>query len=106
MLFLSNLLQGSELLKPGKQLAADLGVKNISTMPAPRKLVQPSSNGMPPPPPFRTMPPPPSPPKFTSSTPATKFLDQNNGWSKTKSDIVPGMDGAPAQQCFLYYLWC
>lgn len=60
------------------ELLADLGVRNVSTMPAPKKLVQPASNGMPPPLP-RTMPPP--PPKFTSSA---------HVLTKTKSDDVPG----------------
>ncbi|ONI19033.1 hypothetical protein PRUPE_3G255200 [Prunus persica] len=59
------------------ELLADLGVRNVSTMPAPKKLVQPASNGMPPPLP-RTMPPP--PPKFTSSA---------HVLAKTKSDDVP-----------------
>ncbi|XP_048433955.1 protein RIK isoform X4 [Pyrus x bretschneideri] len=66
----------------------DFGVRNVSTMPAPKKLVQPASNGMPPPPP-RTMPPPPPPPKFTSSTQAVKVLDKNIALKKTKPDNVP-----------------
>ncbi|XP_068334773.1 protein RIK isoform X2 [Pyrus communis] len=66
----------------------DLGVRNVSTMPAPKKLVQPASNGMPPPPP-RTMPPPPPPPKFTSSTQAVKVLDKNIALKKPKPDNVP-----------------
>ncbi|KAL6287748.1 hypothetical protein ACE6H2_012138 [Prunus campanulata] len=65
-----------EMSKPN-ELLADLGVRNVSTMPAPKKLVQPASNGMPPPLP-RTMPPP--PPKFTSSA---------HVLTKTKSDDVP-----------------
>lgn len=85
----AKLHQGSELSKSGKSLQADLGVRNISTMPAPKKLVHPSSsNGMPPPPP-RAMPPPPPPPKFTSSTPAARLQDNNNFWNKTMSDAVP-----------------
>ncbi|KAJ6421548.1 hypothetical protein OIU84_028843 [Salix udensis] len=84
----AKLQQGSELSKSGKSLLADLGVRNISTMPAPKKLAHPSSNGMPPPPP-RAMPPPPPPPKFTSSTPAARLQDKNNSWNKTMSDAVP-----------------
>lgn len=85
--FLRNCVQESELLKP-TVLAADLGVRNVSTMPAPKKLVHQASNEMPPPPP-RTMPPP--PPKFTSSTQVVKEIDENNVLNKTKSDDVPGM---------------
>ncbi|CAN6702385.1 unnamed protein product [Malus baccata var. baccata] len=66
----------------------DLGVRNVSTMPAPKTLVQQASNGMPPPPP-RTMPPPPPPPKFTSSTQAVKVLDKNIALKKPKPDNVP-----------------
>ncbi|KAH8483557.1 hypothetical protein H0E87_028094 [Populus deltoides] len=85
----AKLHQGSELSKSGKSLQADLGVRNISTMPAPKMLVHPSSsNGMPPPPP-RAKPPPPPPPKFTSSTPAARLQDKNNFWNKTMSDAVP-----------------
>ena len=75
-------------------------------MPAPRKLVQPSSNGMPPPPPkgtmgplpppppkfsspARTMAPPPPPPKFNSSTTIPE-VDDKNVLNKSKSDTVPG----------------
>ncbi|XP_021805981.1 protein RIK isoform X1 [Prunus avium] len=68
--------QELEMSKPN-ELLADLGVRNVSTLPAPKKLVQPASNGMPPPLP-RTMPPP--PPKFTSSA---------HVLTKTKSDDVP-----------------
>ncbi|CAK7355700.1 unnamed protein product [Dovyalis caffra] len=60
----AKLHQGSELSKPGEPLPADLGVRNISTMPAPRKL-------------------------FTPSTPAAKLQDKNNFWNKNKSDTVP-----------------
>ncbi|KAI3665832.1 hypothetical protein L6452_44467 [Arctium lappa] len=52
-------------------------------MPAPVKLVQPSSNEMMPPPP-RTMPPP--PPKFNSPAPVTKVLEGN---SSNKSETKP-----------------
>ncbi|XP_011000088.1 PREDICTED: protein RIK isoform X2 [Populus euphratica] len=85
----AKLHQGSEVSRSGKSLQADLGVRNISTMPAPKKLVHPSSsNGMPPPPP-RAMPPPPPPPKFTSSTPAARLQDKTNFSNKTMSDAVP-----------------
>lgn len=66
-----------------------MGVRNVSTMPAPKKLVSVTSIGMPPPP-SRNMAPPP-PPKFTSSTSAVKGQDKINILSKTKSDSVPGM---------------
>ncbi|PON83491.1 hypothetical protein TorRG33x02_207630 [Trema orientale] len=65
-----------------------MGVRNVFTMPAPKKLVPATSLGMPPPP-SRTMAPPPPPPKFTSSTPALKGQEKNNILSKTKSDSVP-----------------
>ncbi|KAM5581207.1 protein RIK [Rosa sericea] len=77
--------QELDLLKP-PEMTSDLGVRNVSTMPAPKKLVQQVSNGMPPPPP-RTMPPP--PPKFTSSTQVVKEIDKNNVLKKTKSGKVP-----------------
>ncbi|XP_041002625.1 protein RIK isoform X2 [Juglans microcarpa x Juglans regia] len=83
--------QGSEFLKPAES-SADFGVRDVSTMPAPKKLVQPSFSGMPPPGP-RIMPPPPPPPppppKFTLSTHAIKGDDKNNILNKTKSDSVP-----------------
>ncbi|XP_019455438.1 PREDICTED: protein RIK isoform X2 [Lupinus angustifolius] len=60
-------------------------VRNISTMPAPKKLIQPSS-GIPPPP-SRAMPPPPPPPKF-SAPPEIKVQDKKI-LPKTKSDAVP-----------------
>ncbi|KAI8534106.1 hypothetical protein RHMOL_Rhmol10G0062700 [Rhododendron molle] len=75
-LFSQNSLQGSEFAKPG-QPTSYLGGRNLSTMPAPKKLVQPSIDRMPPPPPkFNSMPPPPPrtmppppPPKFNSMPP-------------------------------------
>ncbi|KAK9271673.1 hypothetical protein L1049_002036 [Liquidambar formosana] len=79
--------QGLEKLRPSEAMA-DLGVRNISTMPAPKKLAQPSSNGILPPPP-RMMPPPPPPPKLTSSTPIPKFHERNNMMNVAKSDSVP-----------------
>lgn len=91
-------MQNSDLLRP-PELASDLGVRNVSTMPAPKKLVQQVSNGMPPPPP-RTMPPP--PPKFTSSAQAVKEIDRNNDLKKTKSDNVPGMP--EHLLCFIFHV--
>jgi hypothetical protein len=84
----SNSLQGSKFLKPTEP-SADLDVRNVSTMPAPKKLVQSSSNGLAPSLP-RTMPPPPPPPKFSTSTHADTGHDKNNVLKKTKSDSVPG----------------
>lgn len=90
-------MQGSELLKPNERYD-DLVVRNISNMPAPKKLIQPSSNGIqpppprtmpPPPPPKRAMPPPPPPPKFYDST-EVKVQDRSNNSLKTKPDAVPG----------------
>lgn len=86
---LPNSLQGSEFLK-AVEVSADLGVRNVSTMPAPKKFVSATSNGMPPPPSI-TMPPPPPPPKFTSSTPTLKGHDKIDIPNKTKSNPVPGM---------------
>ncbi|GAU19852.1 hypothetical protein TSUD_170780 [Trifolium subterraneum] len=92
----TKLNQGLELLKPNEQYD-DLAVRNISTMPAPKKLIQPSSNGFPPPPPRnmppppppkRAMPPPPPPPKFYDST-EVKVQDKSHSLLKTKSDAVP-----------------
>lgn len=98
-------LQEFEPRKPNEQ-SDDLIVKNISTMPAPKKLIQASSNGIPPPPPRtlgalpppplqRTMPPPPPqrtmpppPPKF-SDPPEVKIQDKSKNLRKTKSDAVP-----------------
>ncbi|KAK1574894.1 hypothetical protein Q3G72_024353 [Acer saccharum] len=80
-------LMGSELPNPSEQ-STDLDVRNVSNMPAPNKLFQTLSNGMPPLPP-RSMPPPP-PPKFTSSPPTTtNSHDKKNSMNKTKSDYVP-----------------
>lgn len=55
-------------------------------MPAPKKLIQPSS-GIPPPP-TRTMPPPPPPPKFPAP-PEVKVQDKSKILLKTKSNAVP-----------------
>ncbi|KAL2329879.1 hypothetical protein Fmac_017460 [Flemingia macrophylla] len=75
---------GEKSRKPNEQ-SDGLVVRNISTMPAPKKLVRRSSNGMPPPLPI-TMPPP--PPKFCD-TPEVKVQDKNKTLLKTKSDAVP-----------------
>ncbi|KAL5582169.1 hypothetical protein UlMin_014611 [Ulmus minor] len=77
----ANPIQGSEFLKPVEP-SADWDVRNVSSMPAPKKLVSSTTNGMPPPP-SRTMAPPPPPPKFNSSTPAEQ--SRNN----TKIESVP-----------------
>ncbi|XP_010660599.1 protein RIK isoform X1 [Vitis vinifera] len=102
-------LKGPTKPQQGLQLPSEttsgLTVRNSSTMPAPRKLVQPSSSGMPPPPPkgtmgplpppppkfsspARTMAPPPPPPKFNSSTTIPE-VDDKNVLNKSKSDTVP-----------------
>ncbi|KAK8565991.1 hypothetical protein V6N13_021061 [Hibiscus sabdariffa] len=93
----SRLNQVSESSNSNKPLG-DLGVRNLSTMPAPKKLINPSTNGMPPPPP-KTLPPPPTPPKammppppppkFTSSKPPGKSHDKIKDDSKAKLDAVP-----------------
>ncbi|KAE8021804.1 hypothetical protein FH972_007665 [Carpinus fangiana] len=83
----AKLIQGSEFLKPAEP-SAGLDLRNVSTVPAPKKLVQLSSNGIAPPLP-RTMPPAPPPPKFTTSTLADTGHDKNNIPKKTKSDSVP-----------------
>ncbi|XP_047149617.1 protein RIK isoform X2 [Vigna umbellata] len=80
----AKLNQGLQPIKPNEQLDG-LVVRNISTMPAPKKLVQPSSNGMPTPLP-KTMPPPP-PPKF--SGPSEVKVQDNKNLLNTNSDAVP-----------------
>ena len=80
-------LQRLQPLKTNEQSDGPV-VRNISTMPAPKKLVQPSSNGMPPPL-LRTMPPPPPPPKFCGPS-EVKVHNKNKTLLKTKSDAVPG----------------
>ncbi|KAK6913338.1 hypothetical protein RJ641_022939 [Dillenia turbinata] len=79
-----NSLQGSEFRKPS-DITTGLGVRNITTMPAPKKLVQPSSNEMPPPPP-RTLPTP--PPKFNAA-PSSDVKKKNVTLKKAESDDVP-----------------
>ncbi|XP_027928451.1 protein RIK isoform X2 [Vigna unguiculata] len=81
----AKLNQGLQPPKPNEQLDG-LVVRNISTMPAPKKLVRPSSNGMPAPLPI-TMPPPP-PPKFSGPS-EVKVQDKNKNLFKTNSDAVP-----------------
>lgn len=80
-------LQGLEPSKLNEQ-SDDMVVRNISTMPAPKKLIQSSSNGIPPPLPL-TMPPPPPPPKF-SDPPEVKVQDKSKNLLKTNPDAVPG----------------
>ncbi|KAI4346665.1 hypothetical protein L6164_007543 [Bauhinia variegata] len=90
----TKLNQGSEALKPSEQSDV-LFVRNVSIMPPPKKLVQPSSNGISPPVP-RNMPPaprpkfsaPPPPPKFPAP-PEVKVHDKDKSLKKTNSDTVP-----------------
>lgn len=65
----------------------DLVLRNVSTMPPPKKLTKPLSNGMPPPPP-RAMPPPPPPPKFSASPEVEPRKSKIP--NKTEPDAVPG----------------
>lgn len=83
-LLIPNSLQELGFLKPHESTPEKIS-RNISTMPAPRKLVQPSSNGMPSHP--RSMPPP--PPKF-NSTPVSKAPEDNTFLNKSNSQTVPG----------------
>ncbi|XP_023514657.1 protein RIK isoform X1 [Cucurbita pepo subsp. pepo] len=78
--------QDSKLLKPSNKSAADATVRNVSNMPAPRKLVQPSSNEMPPPRP-RSMPPPPTPVKSTSTVKVI-VQDKELSLDTIKPDVV------------------
>ncbi|GAV65685.1 hypothetical protein CFOL_v3_09199 [Cephalotus follicularis] len=77
--------QGLEVLNRSEP-SLELDVRNVSTMPAPKKWVQASSYELPPPP-QRTMLPPPPPPKF-ASTPV-KLHDKNNILNKARSQTVP-----------------
>ncbi|KAF3444857.1 hypothetical protein FNV43_RR14550 [Rhamnella rubrinervis] len=79
--------QVSEYLKPIEP-SAGLGVRNVSNMPAPKKLISSTTKGRPKSPP-RMMPPPPPPPKFSSPTSSVKVHDKNSIMEKTKSDSVP-----------------
>ncbi|CAL5367637.1 unnamed protein product [Camellia sinensis] len=78
--------QGSKFQKAGEP-TPDLGVRNISTMQAPKKLVQQSVNGMVLPPP-RSMPPPPPPPKFNSPVLPSK-VHEKSVLNKSKLESVP-----------------
>ncbi|XP_044468065.1 protein RIK-like isoform X2 [Mangifera indica] len=82
----AKLNQGSELNNPSEP-SAGVEVRNLSNMPAPKRLVQSSVNGMPPPPP-RSMPHPP-PPKFTSSTPTPKSQERGRSLNKTHFENIP-----------------
>lgn len=86
--FSHNSLQGSKFQKPGEP-TPDLGVRNISTMQAPKKLVQQSLNGMVLPP-SRSMPPPlpPPPPKFNSPVLPSK-VHEKSVLNKSKPESVP-----------------
>ncbi|CAL5369812.1 unnamed protein product [Camellia sinensis] len=77
---------GSKFQKAGEP-TPDLGVRNISTMQAPKKLVQQSVNGMVLPPP-RSMPPPPPPPKFNSPVLPSK-VHEKSVLNKSKLESVP-----------------
>ncbi|KVI02589.1 hypothetical protein Ccrd_019128, partial [Cynara cardunculus var. scolymus] len=77
--------QGFRMRRRPETGAALTNPRMVSSMPAPVKLVQPSSNGMMPPPP-RNMPPP--PPKFNSPTTVTKVLEGNNA-NKSETKPVP-----------------
>ncbi|XP_073057826.1 protein RIK isoform X1 [Primulina eburnea] len=68
-------LQGSEFPMP-RELTSHVGARDVSTVIAPKKSVQPS---------FGVMPPPPPPPKFNSSP----KLHENSTMHKSKSEIVP-----------------
>ncbi|KAK6129136.1 hypothetical protein DH2020_037114 [Rehmannia glutinosa] len=77
-------IQGSEFPMP-RELTSHVGAKGISVVQDPKRLVKPSSNGMPPPPP-RRLSPPSLPPKF-NSTP--KVHEDSNGMHRSKSEVVP-----------------
>lgn len=88
--FSHNALQGSKFQKPGEP-TPDLGVRNISTMQAPKKLVQQSVNGMVPPPSWSMPPPPPPPPpppKFNSPVLPSK-VHEKSFLNKSKPESVP-----------------
>ncbi|XP_054803518.1 protein RIK isoform X2 [Prosopis cineraria] len=78
--------KGPSKLNQASEEVEDLALRNVSTMPPPKKLFKPLSNGMPPPPP-RAMPPPP-PPKFSAS-PDVEEPSKSKISNKTKSDAVP-----------------
>ncbi|KAK3012290.1 hypothetical protein RJ639_012960 [Escallonia herrerae] len=66
--------------------AVGMTVRSISTMPAPKKLVQPLSSGTLCPP--RNMLPPPPPPKF-NPPPVLKARENNNSLNESKPENVP-----------------
>ncbi|KAF8408207.1 hypothetical protein HHK36_007351 [Tetracentron sinense] len=68
------------------EFSEDSGMRSISTMPAPKKLINPSSSGMPPP---KNMLPPPPPPKFASPAPVSQANGNNSILIKSKSVPVP-----------------
>ncbi|PIA63186.1 hypothetical protein AQUCO_00200896v1 [Aquilegia coerulea] len=78
-----NSLHRSEFVKPGTS-SEESCLRTTSSMPPPKKLIQPSSRGMPPPPP-RTMPPPPSrimPPPPSKLMSSTFLSEADKGMSK------------------------
>lgn len=81
------MLQDSEFLKP-RSPTSNMGERNISTMPSPKKLTQQAINGLAPPPP-RSMPPPPPKFNFNSTPPVMKLPEDSHVRSKTKSEAVP-----------------
>ncbi|KAJ8483810.1 hypothetical protein OPV22_016295 [Ensete ventricosum] len=82
-----NSQQGSEFLKPGSEDSS----MRVSSMPPPKKLVDPGLNGMSPPP--RNMPPP--PPKFVScqlqpsSDKGNEALEESSGPSLSPRNMPP-----------------
>lgn len=84
-------------MKPSKQ-STDATVRNVSNIPAPRKLVQPS-DGMPPPRP-RSMPPPPTPVKSTSTVKVI-VQDKELSLDTMKRDVVSGGNTDLVFYCFL-----
>ncbi|CAI9755231.1 unnamed protein product [Fraxinus pennsylvanica] len=85
-----------------RELTSHVGAKDLSSMPAPRKLIRPSPAVIPPtppknvppppppkrmpPPPLKSMPPPLPPPKF-NSTP--KIHETNSNLHNSKSEPIP-----------------
>lgn len=84
--YLQNTLQGTKMEIPCEKSGLD--VRNISNMPAPKKLVTSSADRMMPPPPPKNMPPPP-PPTFTPKMPTVEALDNSISLKKSMSDSVP-----------------
>lgn len=77
-----------------RELTSHVGAKDLSFMPAPRKLIRLSPDvipptppkNVPPPPPLKSMPPPPPPPKF-NSTPKTH--ETNSNLHNSKPEPIP-----------------